>query len=326
MKLLLPLVAYLITALSCYAQDDVDQLLAESNPTIQNQLKAIGRVYRPGGVSNNVEALREIKKLKELTDDKAELVKQVAIFSVEPEKEMQPLLALGLLQHLELPSRVSIRTLAPYLDTKNPQLRSFVRDWFRGHDNADPGEWAAINYKDYLDYVSWATIRGEEIPAPFVKYIFERSPGQALRVFAYANSHGDVTARLQAIRRSVEARQKGEVPTDRRIGEGDNASRNARLSERREMELAERTVSNAIWLKKNGFADRFQQALPEANEELAKLARRREWWARLYVAYIMRQNPDLRQGDLWELLEKDNEELVREATKQPNEVSIRRHN
>ena len=35
---------------------------------------------------------------------------------------------------------------------------------------------------------------------------------RALLVFAYANSHGDVTARLQAIRKSIEARQQGIEP------------------------------------------------------------------------------------------------------------------
>jgi hypothetical protein len=310
-KLVLALAVSLTTFAICAAQDDVDKLLAESNPAIQRQLQAISRTFRPGeGISNNVEALREIQKLKELTDDKAELVKQIAIFSVAPGAETQPMLAGAILHYLELPSRFTIRALAPYLNTKNPQLRSFVRDWFQGHDNADPGVWGAVNYKDYLDYVSWAVNRKEDVPAPFVKYIYERSPGWALLVFAYANSHGDVTARLQAIRKSIEGRKQTETKTG-----NDNAERQARLSHRREIELAEHIVSNAIWLNKNKFDERFQAALPEAMTELEKLAKHKEWWARLYVAYIMRQNPPLLRDNVLRQLSDDSNVLVSEAAK-----------
>src|SRR5690348_1956505 len=115
MKLVLILAACLTCSL-CDAQGDVDKLLGESNPTIQKQLEDIG--HTPGAnVSNNVEALRKIQKLKELTDDKAELAKQVAIFSVAPNEETQPMLAGAILRNLELPSRVTIQVLAPYLDT-----------------------------------------------------------------------------------------------------------------------------------------------------------------------------------------------------------------
>ncbi|HVT30720.1 MAG TPA: hypothetical protein VHE81_22115, partial [Lacipirellulaceae bacterium] len=87
----------------------------------------------------------------------------------------------------------------------------------------------------------------------------------------------------------------------------------AEKAELREIELAEHIVSNAIWLDKNAFRDRFQAAVPEANAQLAKLAKHKEWWARLYVAYIMRKYPELRQDDVIERLSKDTNELVRAA-------------
>jgi hypothetical protein len=94
MKRLLILAVCLTTCAHCAAQQDVDNLVAESNPAIQQQLEAISRVIRPSeSVSSNVEALREIQKLKELTDDEAELVKQVAIFAMAPGEETQPMLA-----------------------------------------------------------------------------------------------------------------------------------------------------------------------------------------------------------------------------------------
>lgn len=81
------------------------------------------------------------------------------------------------------------------------------------------------------------------------------------------------------------------------------------------MLLAEHTTSNAIWLKENGFMEQFQAALPEARDELAKLAMHEAWWARLYAAVIMRQHPELRQDDVLQQLSNDADELVSKAAK-----------
>src|SRR3954447_25847080 len=73
----------LVTSAHCIAQEDVDKLLAASNPAIQKQLRDISRVLHPvDGLSKNGEAFRKMQKLKELAEDKVELVKQVAIFSM----------------------------------------------------------------------------------------------------------------------------------------------------------------------------------------------------------------------------------------------------
>jgi hypothetical protein len=314
MKQLLTITAFLTAVAHCVAQVDVDNLLAESKPAIQEQLRVIRGVFRPSEhISDNIEALREIQKLKELTDDEAELVEQVAIFAMAPGEEMQPLTAAVILHYLQIPSRVTIRTLAPHLDATNPELRSFVRDWFQGHDNADAGEWGAVNYKDYLDYVRGSVNRGEELPAPFIKYIYERSPERALMVFAKGTAN--VSGHLEAIRMNFEAHQQGRALTEeereqiRQI----QAKRKIEGRARRQILLAEHIVSNAIWLHKNGYIVRFQKALPEAKEALAMLAENGDWWARLYVAHIMRRNPALRQEHIMRQLAEDGEPLVREA-------------
>jgi hypothetical protein len=186
----------------------------------------------------------------------------------------------SILQVLDVPPRIPIRVLAPYLDADNPQLRESVRLWFRLHDTAGTDNGGTppikpVNYEDYLEYVESMLAHKEDVPPPFIKYIFNSSPGRALLVFAYANS--------------------GKV-------------------QRHEIELAEHIVSNAIWLNKNGFTDRFQAALPETNEQLAKLAKG-EWWAKLYVIYVMRQNPILLKAQTLRQLEDDSNELVRGAAK-----------
>jgi hypothetical protein len=226
---------------------------------------------------------------------------------------MQPLIAGAILHYLQIPSRVTIRTLAPYLDATNPELRSFVRDWFRGHDNADAGLLGAVNYNDYLDYVRGSVNRGEELPAPFIKYIYERSPGRALMVFAEGTAN--VSGHLKALRMNFEAHQQGRALTEeereqiRQI----QAKKKIEGRGRRQILLVAHIVGNAIWLHKNAYIVRFQKALPEANEALAMLAEHGDWWARFYVAHLMRRNRVLRQEHIMRQLAEDGNPLVREA-------------
>jgi hypothetical protein len=79
--------------------------------------------------------------------------------------------------------------------------------------------------------------------------------------------------------------------------------------------LSEHIISNAIWLQEHDFTERFQAALPEAMAELTKLAGHKEWWARFYVAEIMRKHPELRQPAVVKQLAADSNPLVSQAAK-----------
>lgn len=142
MRRILVLVVGLATVVGriSFAQEaDVAKLMAQSEPAIQEQIrKTYGALNRPGvAPEGNVEAFQEVQILKGMTSDKGEIVKQLAVFAATPtDDEQQPLVALAILDLLDLPSSIVVRTLAPYLNTDNRNLRSFVRDWFQGHDNA----------------------------------------------------------------------------------------------------------------------------------------------------------------------------------------------
>ena len=270
----------------------------------------------------HIDVWREVKALKQLRTDKDKLVGQLAIFvaTTKSEEDSHVLIAGAILYFLDFPPSVPIRVLAPYLDTDIRQLRGFVEMWFYSHDKAADDSPRSpplrpVNYEDYMNYVRLKIGRGEEVPAGFIRYIYKRSPGRALLVFAYASGSRDVAVKLEAMHTIIEARQQGKEPEPQpELGQLFEERRRARSREKREIELAEHIISNAIWLQKNGFNDRFQQALPEAKEQLAKLAKG-EWWARLYVAYIMRQHPELRQEDVLQQLSEDSDELVSKAAK-----------
>jgi len=305
--------------------EDVEKLTAKSDPAFQAQIQKIVDAFHQPRVDfqDNLDAIREVLTYKKLTDDKDKLVEQLAIYvaTTEDEDFTHEVIALVILDFLKLSPNVPIRVLAPLLESENRQLRNVARSWFSAHDGTTLASPEApplkpVNYDDYEDYVSRKLGHGDEVPVGFVRYLYERSPGRALLVFAYAGQHGDVSARLQAIGKAIEARQQGKVPEES-IGRDQQLEvrRQARVRGRREIQLAEHIVSNAIWLKENEFAERFQAALPEANEQLAKLAKHKEWWARLYVAEIMRRHPELRQADLMQQLAGDSNELVSKAAK-----------
>lgn len=252
---------------------NVQDLVAQSQPEIQDRIHDTLDAFQDS--SNAAEAYRQLGLLRSVKPNEA--VKQLAIFAARVGDGEQVLRARRILDLLNIQPSIVIEELAPYLNADEPNLRSFVRDWFQYHDKAaapGPGLPALqpVNYNDYKDYVRSKMIRNEEVPEPFVEYIFERLPGHALIVFYQA--HG---------------------PTNRDIL------------------LSEHIIQNAIWLKENGFAEEFQKELLNAKAQVLKLAAHNDWWVRLYVAEIMRLHAELRDEHVMEALASDSNELVAKA-------------
>jgi len=263
-------------------QGNVDQLISESNAEIQEQIKRTIAGFLSGpraDIKHNPDGFRELRALKQLTDDREEIIRQLAIFAIteKSEENQQVLFARLVLDLLDFPPSLVMRVLAPYLDSDNRQLRLLARDWFQGYSKRIEQD----SLKAYSVYVRQSRARNREVPVAFIEYVYEQlPPGKALEVF-----------------------ELGRWPPQMRGSD---------------VILAEHIVSNAIWLKETGFNDRFQQALPEANTELAKLAKHKEWWVRLYVAEIMLRHRDLRQDDVVALLSKDSDPLVAKSAEQMN--------
>jgi hypothetical protein len=282
----------------CLCTPCVAQELPEAKPEVQNQIKkTYDSIRRLGIISyDNVEVFAEAQKVKELIapqeddddealtlSDQVEVMEQLAVFvaTTESSEDTHVLLSLMIWRYLQISPEATIQVLAPYLDASDESLRRFAHKWLAGHDDWD----------DYKKYVS----RSEEIPAPLIKLLYERSPGQALLLFQSGNVAADVQAAIKQLEgNGREAPQKPD--------EG-----------KREILLGEHVVSDALWLHKNKFDEQFQAALPEAMAALEKLANHKQWLARLYVVHIMRQNPTLLQDHILRRLAEDENALVSEA-------------
>ena len=280
-------------------QQGAAPLGAEGDPAIQAQIRA---VY---DAKDETEISQQLGQLKTISEDKAELVRQLAIFVVTaPNKqEFHDLHTLRILHRLELPSSVPIRVLAPYLGSGNDELRGFAREWFEGHDTASNDPLAPANFKDYAEYIGQVLSRDEDIPVAFVEYIFERSPERALLAFYRGSNTRNVVPGLEAISGALKiAREKGVLG---RVG----APAPPFDGPAEEILLAEHIISNAIQLR--GFDEQFQEAMPKAKEQLAILSRHSDAWVRLYVVEIMRRHPELRREGVLKKLREDGDESVR---------------
>jgi hypothetical protein len=117
-------------------------------------------------------------------------------------------------------------------------------------------------------------IRSEgEAPDELVLYLFKKSPGRALLLMMRVFG------------------EKG-------------------LEARKPILWAEHIVSDSLWKQKHQFL-KPDEVTPEAMEQLQKLSDRKEWWARLYVAAIIRAHTPFRTPEVIEKLQKDENALVR---------------
>lgn len=177
------------------AQDTkVEDLTAQSNPEIQDRIYDTLDAFQAGDRNNAAEAYRQLGLLRSVNPQ--EIVTQLAIFAARIGDGEQVLRARRILDLLNIQPAIVIEVLAPYLDADEPKLRSFVRDWFEYHDKAAaPGPvlppLQPVNYSDYKDYIRGKIIRNEEVPEPFVEYIYERLPGYALIAFYHAHGPKD---------------------------------------------------------------------------------------------------------------------------------------
>lgn len=76
--------------------------------------------------------------------------------------------------------------------------------------------------------------------------------------------------------------------------------------------LAQHIVADALWKQQYGFLPK-DKVEPEAAKQLALMAKRPEWWARLYAATIMKQHSAFRDPALVKTLTADKNALVRET-------------
>lgn len=85
--------------------------------------------------------------------------------------------------------------------------------------------------------------------------------------------------------------------------------------ERRKPPLwAAHVVDDLLWKRQHGFTAA-KEPEPAVTQELEKMAKHDEWWARLYAAEVIRQHPELGNQSLVDELARDPHPLVQKTAK-----------
>ena len=82
--------------------------------------------------------------------------------------------------------------------------------------------------------------------------------------------------------------------------------------DRKTILLAEREISDTLWKHQHALLG-LHEVEPAAMEQLNKLSHHKEWWVRMYVAYIMREHRAFRRPEIVERLKQDKHLLVRKS-------------
>ncbi len=202
-----------------------------------------------------------------------QLVRQVVYYSSHAHDTPAAMAAGAIIRELNIPDHAVIEALVPLLGTTDPDLGRSVRSILGGFEGRSAGR--RPDFSAYREIIAERIRSGQEPPNDLVRYIYASDPGEA----------------LLTLMRACQLRQPADLQP---------------------LLWAEHVVSDVLWKQRNGFLDS-AEIEPATARELASLARHPAWWARLYVAEVMRQHPAFHQPGLVEQLQRDPHPLVREA-------------
>lgn len=166
-----------------------------------------------------------------------------------------------------------VAALIPLLDDVDPSIRREAGSLLRGLEDR-----SALRPPDYSIYHAFleADFRGGRSPqASLVKFMYEGDPGVA----------------LLTIMRASQMRDPAEI---------------------RPILWAEHVVADLMLRRQFGFVEA-KAVDPAVVRELDKLSQHKAWWARLYVAEIIRSNPELGTKLIRDRLAGDSNEIVKGA-------------
>lgn len=241
---------------------------SEGNLAIQSRIDQVTADLAKG--LSPVDAFAVYERLRDLaTRSPEEFVRQLLFYMSNKEKSSdEKLHALLAIAHFNLSHQTIIDAVSPYAYSDNEELASTAQrllgmaepDW-----RTEPGH----------DYESVLRAHKDDPPTGLIRYMYETSPRNALRI-------------LLGVYRDE-------------------------LTNHRQLLWADHVIGDYLWKKGHGFAEASAASLASASHELEAMAQDRVWWVRLYAAEIVRRNPELRSEKLKSLLENDEHQAVRKA-------------
>jgi hypothetical protein len=215
-----------------------------------------------------------LERLEKLEETSPEqFVRQMAYFASRAPNTKQALAEGVIMRRLEVPDETIARALAPCLETTDVEVAKSVRNILGGLETRAAGR--RPDFSLYRGIIADRVRNGETLPMALIRYMYDADAGMA----------------MLALMRAHQLRTPEEI---------------------KRILWAEHVLSNVLWKQQYGFL-RPTEVEPAASEELSSLATHEAWWARLFVAEIMRQHTAFRQPELINALVRDANATVREA-------------
>ncbi len=210
--------------------------------------------------------------------DRDQLVGQLLWYSALDAKSPAARAVVGkVLARIDRPKTPVVRALLRRLDDPDVAVRTNVRELLRGYE--DQSATRPPDFSVYREVIEEDVRARREPQASLVRHMYETDAGTALLTMVRANG----------LRRPAEIQP---------------------------ILWAEHVVSDLMWRRQFGFAAP-RQVDAAAMRELEAMSRSRWWWVRLYVAEIVRSNPELGGDVVVQRLAGDGNGLVRRAATRP---------
>ena len=261
-----------VDALDGIGEEQAQQeVTIEPHALLQTEIDRLIKIIKEEPVDEAL-AVHQLDILKVIGGERYELlVPQLVYYSMRGEDVAEAMAFDIVVGHLKIPKYYIADALRPYLGTTKPQLKQQLREALEVVEATSSGR--PPDYSHYGAIIEASVREGKELPRSLIHYMYESDPG---------------TAVIRVMRSSM-LRKPNEV---------------------KPILWAEHQVADVLWKWRHGFLD-CPEVEPVATEALAKLVAHPRWWARLYVAEIMRQHPAFRTDELIAVLLADPDESVR---------------
>ncbi|MCC6359273.1 MAG: hypothetical protein IT450_11055 [Phycisphaerales bacterium] len=204
---------------------------------------------------------------------RGELVRQLVYFASRAKGTEDAMVVSVVLRRADVPDDTVAGALVPCLESSDAAVVKSVRSALGGLEKRAPGR--RPDFSVYHGLIEERIRAGDPLPVGLVRYLYATDPGMA----------------LLTLMRAHQLRKPAEIKT---------------------ILWAEHVVADVLWKQQYGFL-KPSEIEPAAAAELTALVRHNAWWARLYVAEVMRQHAPFRRDEPLKILSHDANDLVRES-------------
>lgn len=204
-----------------------------------------------------------------------QFVRQVVYFGSRAVGTRAAMVGGVILRRMDLPDETIARALVPCLEFDDDAVVKLVRSTLGGLEKRSPGR--RPDFSVYRGIIEDHVRARVPLPDGLIRYLYDADAGMAMLI----------------LMRAHQLRKPEEI---------------------KPILWVEHLVSDVVWKQQHGFL-KSREVEPAAAAELAGLLRHPAWWARLYVAEVMRQYASFRDTAFLSALSEDSNRLVRESAR-----------